>query len=130
MAEQRILNPWVASSILARGILCLPSLKGVSLAEPVLQLQDVDSRLKSRWLAIIDILYLTQVTWLYLLAAIYPFVGILYGILLLAGGIDPKTKRIGRVCLIIGIINTALVIAILIVVVIVGLAGTLAAVRS
>jgi hypothetical protein len=94
------------------------SLPGPSLQEP---------RLVERWHALVDILYLTQVTWLYLFAALYPFVGILYGVLLLAGSATAKAKRIGRVCLILGIVNTALFIVAMVVLLVLGLAGALAA---
>jgi hypothetical protein len=61
-----------------------------------------------RWHALIDILYLTQVVWLYVFSALYPFIGLFYGIVLLSGSISAKSKRIGRICLILGIINLAL----------------------
>lgn len=63
-----------------------------------------------RWHALVDILYLVQLFALYLVSLLYPFFGLIYGILLLAGGISPKTKKIGRVCLILGIVNLALCI--------------------
>ncbi len=63
-----------------------------------------------RWHALIDILYLMQVAWLYLFAALYPFMGLFYGILLLAGGLSSKTKKIGKIVLVLGIINLALFI--------------------
>ena len=68
----------------------------------------MDPRQTERWHALVDILYLVQIVWLYIMAALYPFMGLLYGILLLSGGLSPKTKRIGRVVLILGIINLAL----------------------
>ncbi|UCG43443.1 MAG: hypothetical protein JSU73_02150 [candidate division WOR-3 bacterium] len=61
-----------------------------------------------RWHALIDILYLTQVIWLYVFSALYPFLGLFYGIVLMSGSVSAKSKRIGRVCLILGIINLAL----------------------
>ncbi len=61
-----------------------------------------------RWHALIDILYLTQVIWLYVFSALYPFIGLFYGIVLMSGSISAKSKRIGRVCLILGIINLVL----------------------
>ncbi len=84
------------------------------------------SRMTERWQALGDMLYLNQVTWLYLFSAIYPVMGLFYGILYLVGSISPKAKRIGKVCLILGIINTALVILGLVLVLVLGLAGALA----
>ena len=76
--------------------------------------------------ALVDILYLMQVTWLYIFAAIYPFMGLFYGILLLAGGLDPKTKKIGRIVLILGIVNLALVIIAVIGIIVLSVSGLLA----
>jgi hypothetical protein len=95
--------------------------------EPTSLAGEVDPRMTERWHALIDMLYLTQVTGLYLLSGLYPFMGVLYGILLLVGGRTPKTKRIGRICLILGIINTALFIIATVVLVVLGVVGALAA---
>jgi len=62
--------------------------------------------------ALIDLLYLNQVVFLYLFSAVYPFMGLFYGIIYLAGSVAPRAKRIGRVCLILGIINLALVLVV------------------
>lgn len=85
-----------------------------------------ESRLVERQQALVDILYLSQVTWLYVFSLLYPVMGIFYGILFLVGGLAPKTKRIGRICLILGIINTVLVIVFLVVMLVLGLTGVLA----
>ena len=85
-----------------------------------------DPRMTERWQSLVDIMYLSQVTWLYLFSAIYPVMGLFYGILFLTGSISPKGKRVGRVCLILGIINTAIVILALILVLTLGLAGAIA----
>jgi hypothetical protein len=85
-----------------------------------------DARMTERWQALVDVLYLSQVVWLYVFSAIYPVMGLFYGILFLAGGISPKAKRIGKVCLILGVINTALVILGLVMLLVLGLAGALA----
>ena len=85
-----------------------------------------DPRRTERWQSLVDIMYLSQVTWLYLFSAIYPVMGLFFGILFLTGSISPTGKRVGRVCLILGIINTAIVILALILVLTLGLAGALA----
>ena len=59
----------------------------------------------SRTQALIDIIYLTNVTWLYVFSLIYPLFGIIFGVIILTGSVSDKGKRIGRICLIIGIIN-------------------------
>ncbi|MEO0079606.1 MAG: hypothetical protein ABIK44_02895 [candidate division WOR-3 bacterium] len=81
---------------------------------------------QERWQALIDILYLGQLVYIYVFAAIYPLVGIVYGILFTAAGVSPKTKRIGRICLILGIINLALCLLIAIGLLVLGLTGVLA----
>jgi len=81
---------------------------------------------QERWQALVDIMYLGQAVSLYLFSAIYPFIGIVFGILLTAGGISAKTKRIGKVCLILGIINLALCLLIGIALLVLGLTGVLA----
>lgn len=83
-------------------------------------------RQTERWQALVDILYLTQVTWLYVFSLVYPLVGLFYGILLLAGSASARAKRVGKVCLILGIINTALVIVVLAIALVLGLTGALA----
>jgi hypothetical protein len=84
-----------------------------------------DPRLNERWQSLVDILYLSQVTFLYVFSAVYPVVGLFFGILFLSGSISAKGKRIGKVCLILGIINAALTILLMIVVLALGLAGAL-----
>lgn len=88
---------------------------------------DIEPRLTERWQSLVDILYLSQVAYLYIFAATYPFMGIGYGVLLLVGGITPKTKRIGKICLILGIINTALFIVGMVLLLMFGIIGALAA---
>ena len=88
---------------------------------------DVGPRLTERWQSLVDILYLSQVAYLYIFAALYPFMGIGYGVLLLVGGLTPKTKRIGKICLILGIINTALFIIAMVMLLVFGVIGALAA---
>jgi hypothetical protein len=82
--------------------------------------------LAERFGVLVDILYLTQVVWLYVFAAVYPFMGLFYGILFLVGARNDKTKKMGRVLLILGIINTVLFIVAVGVMIALGLAGALA----
>jgi len=86
---------------------------------------DTDPRLTERWQSLVDILYLSQVTFLYLFSAIYPVVGLFFGVLFLSGSISAKGKRIGKVCLILGIVNAALMILFLVLTLALGLAGAL-----
>lgn len=80
--------------------------------------------------ALVDILYLMQVVWLYVFAAVYPFVGLAYGIILTAGSLSPKAKRIGRVTLILGIINLGLCLVAGAGIVVLSLTGVLAGIAA
>ncbi len=86
----------------------------------------VEPRLTERWLALVDILYLSQVVWLYVFSLLYPVMGIFYGILFLAGGVSAQAKKVGRICLILGIINAVLVIIAVVMMLVLGLTGALA----
>ena len=70
--------------------------------------------------SLIDILYLTNVTWLYVFSLIYPLFGIIFGIIISTGSISLPAKKIGRLCLILGIINIVLSILIFIVFILIG----------
>lgn len=65
--------------------------------------------------ALIDILYLTNVTWLYVFSLIYPLFGIIFGVIISTGSLSDKGKHIGKICLILGVINIALSILTLII---------------
>ena len=90
----------------------------------------LEPRLAERAQALVDILYLMQVTWLYVFALVYPVIGLFYGILLLTGSVSDKSRRIGRICLILGIINTVLVVVLFVVMLALGLTGALAGLFS
>lgn len=88
---------------------------------------EITAKQHERWLTLIDVLYLLQLFAVYLLSAIYPFFGLAYGILFMSGGLTPRTKKIGRVCLILGIINLALCFLFVIAIIFLSLTGILAA---
>ncbi|MBM3322747.1 hypothetical protein FJY69_04660 [candidate division WOR-3 bacterium] len=93
--------------------------------EPARETGFLEPRQLERAAALVDMIYLMQVTWLYVFSLIYPVIGLFFGILLLTGSISEKSKKVGRICLILGIINTVLVVAMLGVVLALGLAGAL-----
>ncbi len=76
---------------------------------------------KERLNAFIDILYLYAVTGFYLLSLIYPFFGIIFGLVFQNAGKTNQAKRIGKVCLILGIINIAICLIFLIVMLVTGI---------
>lgn len=69
---------------------------------------------------LIDMLYLMNTTWLYIMSFIYPFFGIIMGVVLSQGSISASGKKIGRICLILGIINLVLALIFTIIFVIIG----------
>ncbi len=77
-----------------------------------------------RMQALIDILYLANTTWLYTFSIIYPLFGIIFGIILLQGSLSEQGKKIGKTCLILGIINLALVAIIVVLIIALGSAIT------
>jgi uncharacterized membrane protein len=91
-----------------------------------LRTDNLSPALAERFGMLVDILYLTQVVWLYVFAAIYPFMGLFYGILFLVGAKSDKTKKMGKILLILGIINTVLFIIAVGVMIALGAVGALA----
>ncbi len=75
---------------------------------------------KNRTQTLVDILYLMNVTWLYVSSLIYPLFGIIFGVIFLTGSVSDNAKRIGRICLILGIINIVLALLSLIILIIFG----------
>lgn len=57
---------------------------------------------------LIDIVYLLVLVWLYFISLVYPLAGIVLGIVLLSAGSTEDTKKHGRICLILGVVNVAL----------------------
>ncbi len=78
-----------------------------------------DERLK----ATVDLLYLMNLTWLYVFSLLYPLVGIIFGIILRAGSISERGKRIGMIALILGIINLVVIIVVWIIVFVIAFAA-------
>jgi len=70
--------------------------------------------------SLIDILYVMNVTWLYIFSLIYPLFGIIFGIILSSGSISDAGKKIGRICLVLGIINIILSILIVVAFIFIG----------
>ncbi len=71
--------------------------------------------------AFIDIFYPLGVAWLYIESLIAPLFGIVVGIILLNAGRTPQAKRVGKICLILGIINICLWLIFLVIMIITGI---------
>ncbi|MCX8014931.1 MAG: hypothetical protein N2748_02825 [candidate division WOR-3 bacterium] len=74
------------------------------------QLSEVIISQSQRIPTLIDMLYLINVVWLYVFSLIYPLFGIIFGIILNQASISESGKKLGRTCLILGVINIGLVI--------------------
>lgn len=65
---------------------------------------------EERFRAAVDLLYLSMLVALYATSLLYPLFGIIFGAVFVTSGIYPKTKKVGYICLILGIINLVLTI--------------------
>jgi hypothetical protein len=66
-----------------------------------------------RRVVLIDVLYLLLLILLYSVSLLSPLVGIVIGIVLMSWGGADETRRIGRICLILGIINIGLTLIVM-----------------
>lgn len=71
--------------------------------------------LENRFRGMVDIVYLSYAVWLYVASILYPLFGIIMGVILMYASIHPQAKKIGRICLILGIINIIVVVVLLII---------------
>ena len=60
--------------------------------------------------SLVDLTYLLVSAWLYVLSLVYPLVGIVFGVVFMTWATTDDVRRMGRVCLILGIVNVALVL--------------------
>jgi hypothetical protein len=55
-------------------------------------------------------MYLLVSVWLYVISLAYPVIGIVFGVVFMTWASTDDVRRMGRVCLILGIVNTALIL--------------------
>jgi hypothetical protein len=60
--------------------------------------------------SLVDLLYLLVAVWIYLFSLLYPLAGIILGVVFMTWASTDDVKRMGKVCLILGIINIALLL--------------------
>jgi hypothetical protein len=60
--------------------------------------------------SLVDLLYLLVSVWIYLVSLFYPLVGIILGVVFMTWASTDDVKRMGKTCLILGIINIALLL--------------------
>ena len=60
--------------------------------------------------SLVDLMYLLVTAWLYAVSLIFPLVGFVFGFVFLTWATTDDVRRMGRVCLILGIVNIALVL--------------------
>lgn len=63
--------------------------------------------------ALLEILYLLALLGLYWFSLCWPLAGLVIGITLLVGGTADETRKAGRICLILGILNLILTLLLL-----------------
>jgi hypothetical protein len=79
----------------------------------------LDEKKKIRFEATIDILYLINLTFLYVYSLLSPVVGIILAIILKSGSLSERGKKIGNTCLILALIGLGLAVLIIIIVIII-----------
>jgi|GEM_PF-1808974 len=60
--------------------------------------------------SLVDLMYLLVSVWLYVISLAYPVIGIVFGVVFMTWASTDDVRRMGRVCLILGIVNTALIL--------------------
>ncbi|MEO0131963.1 MAG: hypothetical protein ABIK73_03380 [candidate division WOR-3 bacterium] len=65
---------------------------------------------KERIGTLIDIFYISNLVWLYIFSLVYPLFGIIVGSILYSSALTNQTKKIGRICIILGAVNIILAI--------------------
>jgi hypothetical protein len=60
--------------------------------------------------SLVDLLYLLVSVWIYLVSLFYPLIGIVLGVVFMTWATTDDVKRMGKTCLILGIINIALLL--------------------
>lgn len=65
---------------------------------------------ENRFRVTVDLLYLWMLVTFYVMSFLYPLFGIVLGAVFMTSSLHPQAKKVGRICLILGIINLVLVI--------------------
>lgn len=60
--------------------------------------------------SLVDLLYLLVSVWIYIFSLFYPLAGIILGVVFMTWASTDDVKRMGKTCLILGIINIALLL--------------------
>ncbi|MCX7757165.1 MAG: hypothetical protein N2166_02460 [candidate division WOR-3 bacterium] len=76
--------------------------------EIITNLENLSSAQKERVGSLIDILYVTNIVGLYIFSLLYPLFGIIYGVILYNTSLVAPTRKIARICIILGAINILL----------------------
>ncbi|NLI99165.1 hypothetical protein GX441_10970 [bacterium] len=91
------------------------------------QEMNFDERKRVRFEATIDILYLLNLTFLYVYSVVSPIFGIIIAIILKSGSLSERAKKVGNTCLIISLICLGVwVVLFILIIVIAALVGTMA----
>lgn len=85
-----------------------------------------DDPKRVRFEATIDILYLLNLTFLYIYSVVSPLIGLIFAIILKTGAISERAKKVGNTCLIISLICLGVwVVLFVIIIVIAAVVGSM-----
>ncbi len=85
-----------------------------------------DDPKRVRFDATIDILYLLNLTFLYIYSVVSPLIGLIFAIILKTGALSERAKKIGNTCLIISLICLGVwVVLFVIIIVIAAVVGSM-----
>ncbi|MBD3285990.1 hypothetical protein GF359_05815 [candidate division WOR-3 bacterium] len=69
------------------------------------QEKSLDDRKRARFDAFVDIYYLLGLACIYVTSLAFPIIGIVMAIILKTGALSERTKKVGSICLILGLIG-------------------------
>jgi hypothetical protein len=78
-----------------------------------------DDRKRVRFEATIDILYLFNLTFLYIYSVISPLIGLVLAIILKSGALSERAKKVGNTCLIISLICLGIWVVLFIIIIVI-----------
>ena len=70
--------------------------------------QSLDEKKCARLDAVVDIVYLLGLAFIYVISLVLPILGIAIAIILKTGALTERVKKVGRVCLILGLAGLGL----------------------
>lgn len=78
-----------------------------------------DDPKRVRFEATIDILYLVNLTFLYIYSVVSPLIGLIFAIILKTGALSERAKKVGNTCLIISLICLGVWVVLFVVIIVI-----------